>query len=185
MPPLLRDVRDRAGDRTATRPPKRPFLGSFRDLEFLGNRGSNLSLRQTILRPSYEKTSIRHLRRTRLMIGPCLRPPSLRLNFRKSPPCSETDSERRLRRLSAFNPSASHTSSNGSLLAIPLAKTQDNASLKDSCLSRFAETPYPRKTLIASASTASIRRCSLDNVRAPTDSKNWLGSRSRSGISFR
>jgi hypothetical protein len=36
---------------------------------------------------------------------------------------------------------------------------------------------------MASARTASIRRCSLEKVRAPTDSKNWLG-RSTSGSGF-
>jgi hypothetical protein len=57
---------------------------------------------------------------------------------------------------------------------MPLAKTQDDASLKELRLRRFDELALP-KTLMASASIASIRRCSLENVCAPTDSKNWLG----------
>src|SRR6266849_5950616 len=65
---------------------------------------------------------------------------------------------------------------------MPLAKTQDDASLKDLRLRRFDESALPR-TLIASARIASIRRCSLENVCAPTDSKNWLG-RSTSGSGF-
>src|SRR5216683_1795171 len=65
---------------------------------------------------------------------------------------------------------------------MPLAKTQDDASLKDLRLRRFDESVLP-STLTASASTASIRRCSLEKVRAPTNSKNWLG-RSTSGSGF-
>src|SRR6266481_8842835 len=63
-----------------------------------------------------------------------------------------------------------------------LVKTQDQASLKELRLRRFDESALPR-TLMASASIASIRRCSLENVCAPTDSKNWLG-RSTSGSGF-
>jgi len=37
---------------------------------------------------------------------------------------------------------------------------------------------------MASARTASIRRCSLEKVRAPSDSKNWLG-RITSGMRLR
>src|SRR5713101_7294874 len=66
---------------------------------------------------------------------------------------------------------------------MPLAKTQDDASLKELRLRRFDESALPRR-LMASASIASIRRCSLENVCAPTDSKNWLGrSTSGSGLS--
>src|SRR5260370_22694742 len=66
---------------------------------------------------------------------------------------------------------------------MPLAMTQDDASLKELRLRRFDESALPR-TLMASASIASIRRCSLEKVRAPTDSKNWLGrSTSGSGLS--
>src|SRR5271167_4275929 len=57
----------------------------------------------------YEKTSILHLRRTRAMVGPALRPISLSLNLRKLPPCLKTSSDKRLRRFSAWNPRASHT----------------------------------------------------------------------------
>src|SRR5713226_724374 len=118
-----------------------------------------------------------------MTLGRCIRLASLSLNLSKKPPCSETNSDRRLRRLSAFNPSASHTRSNDSELVIPLAKTQDDASLKDLRLRRFDESLLPG-TLMASASTASIRRCSLEKVRAPTNSKNWLGrSTSGSGLS--
>src|SRR5258708_13345773 len=65
---------------------------------------------------------------------------------------------------------------------MPSAKTQDDVSLKELRLRRFEESALPR-TLMASASTASIRRCSLEKVCAPTDSKNWLG-RSTSGSGF-
>ena len=57
----------------------------------------------------YEKTSILHLRRTRVMVGPSLFPIFLSLNLRKVLPCSETKSDKRLRRLSASTLSASHT----------------------------------------------------------------------------
>src|SRR6266852_9359935 len=57
---------------------------------------------------------------------------------------------------------------------MPLAKTQDHASLKELRLRRFDESIPPRR-LIASVRTASIRRCSLEKVCAPTDPKNWLG----------
>src|SRR5882757_4657571 len=63
-----------------------------------------------------------------------------------------------------------------------LAKTQHHASLKELRLRRFDESALPRR-LMASARTASIRRCSLEKVCAPTDSKNWLG-RSTSGSGF-
>src|SRR6266849_3120941 len=63
-----------------------------------------------------------------------------------------------------------------------LVKTQDQASLKELRLRRFDESLLPR-TLMASASIASIRRCSHEKVCAPTDSKNWLG-RSTSGSGF-
>src|SRR5258708_38660702 len=66
---------------------------------------------------------------------------------------------------------------------MPLEKTQDDASLKESRLRRFDESALPR-TLMASASTASIRRCSLEKVCEPTNSKNWLG-RSTSGSGLR
>src|SRR6266849_6405771 len=118
----------------------------------------------------------------RLRVRHCIRPASLSLNLSKVPPCSETSSDRRLRRLSAFIPSASHTRSNDSELVIPLAKTQDDASLKELRLRRFDESARPR-TLMASASIASIRRCSHEKVCAPTDSKNWLGM-STSGSGF-
>src|SRR6266436_310361 len=66
---------------------------------------------------------------------------------------------------------------------MPLEKTQDDASLKESRLRRFDASVLPR-TLMASASTASIRRCSLEKVCEPTNSKNWLGrSTSGSGLS--
>src|SRR5713101_2274519 len=51
----------------------------------------------------------RLLRRTRLTVGRCIRLASLSLNLSKVPPCSETNSDRRLRRLSASTPSALHT----------------------------------------------------------------------------
>src|SRR5258708_4889611 len=65
---------------------------------------------------------------------------------------------------------------------MPSAKTQDDVSLKELRLRRFDESALPR-TLMASASTASIRRCSLEKVCLPTKSKNWLG-RSTSGSGF-
>jgi hypothetical protein len=117
-----------------------------------------------------------------MTVGRCIRLASLSLNLSKELPCSETNSDRRLRRLSAFIPSASHTRSNDSELVIPLAKTQDDASLKDLRLPRFDESVLPRR-FMASASIASIRRCTLENGCAPTDSKNWLG-RSTSGSGF-
>src|SRR5260370_6927130 len=65
---------------------------------------------------------------------------------------------------------------------MPLEKTQDDASLKESRLRRFDESALLR-TLMASASIASIRRCSLEKVCEPTNSKNWLGRRtSGSGL---
>jgi hypothetical protein len=48
-----------------------------------------------------------YLRRVLLMLTACLRPCSPSLSLRKFPRC-ETNSERRFRRHSAFNPTASH-----------------------------------------------------------------------------
>src|SRR6266481_2343554 len=58
---------------------------------------------------------------------------------------------------------------------MPSAKTQDDASLNELRLRRFGETRESPRTLIASIRTASIRRCSLERVCEPADSKNWLG----------
>ena len=53
-------------------------------------------------------------------------------------------------------------------------KNQFHASLYELRLRKLAEPPNSCTTLIASASTASIRRCSLESERVPTISKNWL-----------
>ena len=119
-----------------------------------------------------------------MRVGHCIRPASLSLNLSKVPLCPESNSDKRLRRLSAFTPSASHTCSNDSGLVVALAKTQDDASLIEVRLRRFCESREFPSTLIASINTASIRRCSLEKVCAPTNSKNWLGKiASGSGLS--
>lgn len=126
-------------------------------------------LRARVVAPM--KQTIRHFRPLGVLtVTAGLWPCSLNLNLRKLARC-ETNSERRLRRHWAFNSSASHARSKDSGLTIPLAKIQDDASLKDILPSRFSR----RTRLMASTITASSRRCSLENVRAPTDPKNWLG----------
>jgi len=80
-----------------------------------------------------------------MTVGRCIRLASLSLNLSKEPPCSETSSDRRLRRLSASTPSASHTWSNDSELVMRLAKTQDQASLKELRLRKFDESVLPRR----------------------------------------
>src|ERR1700688_374970 len=71
-------------------------------------------------------------------------------------------------------PSASHTLLNDNGHATPLVKNQFQASLKELRLRMLDDPPNSCTTLIASASTASIRRCSLESDRVPTISKNWL-----------
>jgi hypothetical protein len=69
------------------------------------------------------------------------------------------------------------------LRLLALMKTQSDTSLKDLRLLRFGDLRYSRRILTASARIASIRRCSLEKVFAPADSKNWLGMIT-SGIRF-
>src|SRR5258708_8339909 len=71
-------------------------------------------------------------------------------------------------------PSASHTLSYDNGHAAPWVKNQFQASLNELRLRMLEEPPNSWTTLIASASTASIRRCSLESERVPTISKNWL-----------
>src|SRR5271156_695099 len=73
-------------------------------------------------------------------------------------------------------PSASQTLSYDKGQLTPLVKNQCRASLNELRLRRLVELPYSCTTLMASASTASIRRCSLESDRVPTISKNWLRS---------
>src|SRR5271156_5011125 len=90
------------------------------------------------------------------------------------PPRPATSSDRRHRKPSASMPSASHTLTYDNGHETPLAKNQFHASLNELRLRRLVELPNSCTTLIASASTASIRRCSLESDRVPTISKNWL-----------
>jgi hypothetical protein len=107
----------------------------------------------------------------------------LSLSLSSVPPCSENSSDKRLRKHAASTSSASHTRSNDSRHRLPLAKTHDDASLNDERVRMFGATRYALSALRASASTASIRRCSLEKRRAPNSSKNWLGmSTSGSGL---
>src|SRR5258708_1080743 len=113
-------------------------------------------------------------RRTRFTVSRCIRLASLSRNRSGVPPRPSTSSESFHRSPWVSIPSASHTLSNDNGQVIPFVKIQFQASLNELRLRRFAEPPYSCTTLIASASTASISRCSLESERAPTSSKNWL-----------
>src|SRR5271157_2738536 len=113
-------------------------------------------------------------RRARLTVKRWIRLASLSRRRSGAPPRPATSSDSRHRKPRVSMPSASHTLSNDNGELTPLVKIQFHASLNELRLRRLLEPPNSCTTLIASASTASIRRCSLESDLVPTISKNWL-----------